>query len=150
MTSQPGLPYAYGLNAIETEQRIATSTAPTTKESKTTLQKSYAYIIKWNSFESAKATAALMQKGVKLRNANRYFGFDNTNYDPGTMVVLQRDNTEIQDLNGLINTIQSNFHVEITSTNTGYADRGKDFGSSYLNKKATSNRCVKRRWSFEL
>lgn len=129
------LPYAYGLNAIETEQRITTSAAPNTKTSKPALQKSYAYIIKWDSFESAKATAALMQQGVKLRNANRYFGFDNTDYAPGTMVVLQRDNTEIDDLNSLMNSIQSNYHVEISSTNTGYSDRGKDFGSSYFQQK---------------
>ena len=129
------LPYAYGLNALESEQRIATSYAPTAKETKTALQKSYAYIIKWNSFESARATAALMQKGVKLRNANRYFGFNDANYDPGTMIVLQRDNKEINNLNALMNTLQRDYNVEISSTNTGYADRGKDFGSSYFQMK---------------
>ena len=122
------LPYQYDLEAYATTENISiaaftgpeNSTVPQTSENS-----AYAYLLAWDSFHDAKVLAALLQKGLKVRYAERPFTIEGRAYGSGTLVITKVDNEDLADFDEVL----ANYNLQPVST--GWAESGYDLGSRY-------------------
>ncbi|MBU3026918.1 M14 family metallopeptidase [Zobellia galactanivorans] len=128
------LPYAYGLNAIASETKVAART--TTDRNKFDAlnleelsSKSYAFLIKWNSFSDARFLADLLNSDIKVRYAQNPFVMDGVSYDRGTLIITKSDNKNLPDFLDSLRSKALRHQQVIYPTSTGFVDGGKDFGS---------------------
>ena len=131
------LPYAYGLSAYASSQRITPASPFEAPPYSNTLESNstpYAYLIEWSSMSDARFLAALLQAGVKARFANSSFVIEGREYEPGTIVFTQADNRKmgVSRFNELIAATARKFEQPIHTVNTGFSDIGFDLGSSNL------------------
>lgn len=125
------LPYVYGLKTYATTQRIdAGSNIPPTATFDNNLQDAYAYIVRWNGMQSVKLVSQLLQKGIKLRYNERPFEVNGQSFDRGAVLILKTSNRYIPDLWKTVNNLANAYGVHVTPVNSGFVDKGYDFGSS--------------------
>ena len=124
------LPYAYGLEALATENSVQTGPYRRQVASPgTTLPEAYAYLSDWNSMEDARFLASILGKGIRVRRANKPFVLDGVSHDRGTLIILRADNRNLPDfLPGLTQAAREH-HKILLPTETGFVEEGKDFGS---------------------
>ncbi len=120
------LPYAYGVHGYATKQPMAIEpgfnvVAPATATS------AYGYLIPYHSFATAKALAQLLKHNVKVRYAEKAFTMNGRNYEIGTLVVLKTSNQD--NWSDVTKAVCSSLNIEAVAVNTGYAEKGADFGS---------------------
>jgi hypothetical protein len=120
------LPYAYGVHGYATKQLLPMEagfnyTAPATATS------AYGYIIPYHSFASGKALAQLLKNNVKVRYAEKAFTMNGRNYEIGTLLVLKTSNQS--NWSDITKAVCSSLNIEAVAVNTGYAEKGADFGS---------------------
>jgi hypothetical protein len=120
------LPYAYGVHGFATKQPMAIEpgfnvVAPSTVTS------AYGYLIPYHSFATAKALAQLLKHNVKVRYAEKAFTMNGRNYEIGTLVVLKTSNQD--NWSDVTKAVCSSLNIEAVAVNTGYAEKGADFGS---------------------
>ncbi|MGB5319522.1 M14 family metallopeptidase [Eudoraea sp.] len=125
------LPYAYGLEAIATKVIIDGNTSNTVAEvNNTDLNKNaYGYLTDWNGMDDARFLAELLQKNIKVRTAQEKFTLHGQNYEPVTLIITKGDNEQIVDLGSTLENLAKKHHKKLNSVETGFVDRGKDFGS---------------------
>ncbi len=127
------LPYAYGLNAIATETSVDGDPFVMEQADISSLDAAaYAYLTDWNSMEDARFLAALLQKKVRVRFAHKPFKLDGKSYARGSLIITTADNKNIEDFFNILTESASQYHKKLTSTNTGFVEKGKDFGSVYV------------------
>ncbi|CAM3313918.1 M14 metallopeptidase family protein [Zobellia roscoffensis] len=128
------LPYAYGLDAIASETKVNANLdsgkiiQATSKPSDYTTN-AYAFITEWKSFSDAQFLADLLKKNIKTRHAKKPFVLDGISYDHGTLIITKADNKNTPDFLNTLSTIASKHKQVLNSTNTGFVEDGKDFGS---------------------
>ena len=122
------LPYAYGLDAIASENLVEGNAEKISALKNTILPGAYAYLADWNSMKDAQFLTALLQKGIRVRFAENAFVQQGKTYDRGTLIVTRGDNTSSYDseLVNLANAMQ----IPLTATATGLVESGSDFGAS--------------------
>lgn len=128
------LPYAYGLETYASKQRMDPSEpfdfakpAPLAASS----ARPYAYLLRWNALNHARFLAAVLQKGVKVRFANEPFTLGGQAYARGTLVMTRGDNRKMEDgFDQVVTMLASQHQQEVIPVQTGFADTGRDFGSS--------------------
>ncbi|MCG8331865.1 MAG: M14 family metallopeptidase [Chitinophagales bacterium] len=127
------LPYAYGLEAYATNQKINTSStfemAPYTPQKRTT---PYAFAIKWDAFSSAKVLAALLKEDIRVRYSNAIFTLEGQEYPRGTLLITQADNRKNSKWASTVTTIADQHQQNIQPISTGFSDSGTDLGSSMI------------------
>jgi hypothetical protein len=128
------LPYAYGLDAIATENELVQTSGnweinpPIGYNINGT---NYAYIADWNSLADAKFLAELIKEGIRVRMAHKPFALEGNSYDRGSLIITLADNKNHKDFPGTLKkVIQSHPHTQLNVVSTGFVDSGKDFGSS--------------------
>ncbi|MFS4456826.1 M14 family zinc carboxypeptidase [Maribacter sp. 2304DJ31-5] len=125
------LPYAYGLNAIASENTIAKNDIPhNIQEYGAVKTGSYAYLTDWNSMNDAKFLAELLQHNVRVRYANMPFVMDGKAYKRGSLIIVSADNKDLHDFTDILEKASEKFSKPLTHAKTGFVDSGKDFGSS--------------------
>ncbi len=124
------LPYAYGLNALATEQLIEGQKRNTTEVVNALSPNAYGYLIPWNSVKSARLLVQLQQKNLLVREAELPFKLNGKEFDRGTLIVLRSDNPKGYDTT--LAQLANELGIEITGTMTGMVEQGADFGSSYV------------------
>ncbi|HWI92629.1 MAG TPA: M14 family metallopeptidase [Flavisolibacter sp.] len=125
------LPYVFGLKAFATAQRIdATSPVLSAIHKNESLKDAYAYVIRWSGMQSVKLAAQLLQKGIKLRYNERSFEVNGQSFDRGAILVLKTSNQYIPDLWNTVVNLANEYNVKVTPVNSGFVDKGFDFGSS--------------------
>ena len=130
------LPYAYGLKAFASTQKIESDASfdfafpmPQVID-----DNPYSYIFKWESLDDAAFLGGLLKKGIKVRCASISFKTNNIEYPSGTLIVNRADNKHIS--GGYDEAVQATayaFQRKLTSTTTGFSQRGADFGSGRMN-----------------
>jgi len=124
------LPYAYGITAWATKEKISETGA----FNKSTLQQattSYGYLMDWKGVQSAKAVGQLLQKGILLRYAEDPFQVDGKYYERGTIIILKTANKTFGDkLWKLVEEIADANGIQLHPVSGGLVDKGFDFGSS--------------------
>ena len=141
------LPYAYGLKAIASESLIGESKnsslvnfkQETAKESyfqqrnQAALDpEAYAYLADWNSMEDARMLAHLLKHKVRVRKSYEDFEIEGGSYAKGTLIITRADNEHLSELTSILQNAANHFGQQITAVQSGYVDKGKDFGSSYV------------------
>lgn len=127
------LPYAYGLDAIASETNVgAQPIATNAKAFGVANTNSYAYLADWNSMKDARFLAALLRNKVRVRYAHKPFELDGKSYERGTLIITKSDNKNLKDFNKILHNASLTHTKELISTNTGFVEKGKDFGSSYV------------------
>jgi hypothetical protein len=125
------LPYAYGLKAYATAQRIdATGNIPSATPINNNLQDAYAYVIRWGGMQSVKLVSQLLQRGIKLRYNERPFEINGQTFDRGAILILKTSNQYIADLWKTVRDLAKTYQVQVTPVTSGFVDKGYDFGSS--------------------
>lgn len=127
------LPYAYGLDALASENTVkGTKITQDTNDYSSITPNSYAYLTDWNSMKDARFLAELLRKNIRVRFAHKPFTLDGIAYERGTLIITKSDNKNIKDFNSILKNAAISHKKEITATNTGFVESGKDFGSSYV------------------
>ncbi|SDE50299.1 Zinc carboxypeptidase [Pricia antarctica] len=128
------LPYAYGLNAVASENKtdatlVNRKSDNGVKTSKLS-EEAYAFLTDWNSFNDAQFLAELQQNDILVRYAKKPFTMDGVDYDRGSLIITRADNKNRLDFLKNLSEIASKHHILLNATNTGFVEGGKDFGSS--------------------
>ncbi len=128
------LPYAYGLTAYASKDKITLGgayTKPAAAINSTT--DAYAYVIKWEGVQSAKAAGDLLKQGVVLRYSETPFEVDGQTFERGAMIVMKTSNQQFG--NSLWKKVAEACNaadVKAYPVSTGFVNSGGDFGSDLM------------------
>ncbi|HUH47159.1 MAG TPA: M14 family metallopeptidase, partial [Arenibacter sp.] len=126
------LPYAYGLEAIASETLVnSEQIAPGIKENKT-YKDAYAYISDWGSMKDARFLSDLIKQKIKVRFAKQPFTVEGRKFERGSLIITQGDNRNHKDFLPTLNQIVQKHNTVLTESGTGFVEKGKDLGSSYV------------------
>lgn len=127
--------YAYDLKAYALSEKIAVARPyqPKMQTQDAVPSRPYAYVFKYQSLNDVEFLAALMQKGVKVRSAEKAFTLSGQNFAPGTLIVTRRNNEGVPDFDNVVQSLAKNLGRKIFATPTGIVEKGADFGSSDVN-----------------
>ncbi|ARS37682.1 M14 family metallopeptidase [Pontibacter actiniarum] len=125
------LPYAYGVQAYAVKGKVAMSSSkPGTTPAAIDIAKPYAYLASWNSLQDLTFMTELMEKGVKVRMAERPFEIGGEQYTPGTLVITRTGNERMGDgFDSTVHELAQQLNVQLHATSTGFVSSGADFGS---------------------
>ena len=124
------LPYVYGVNAYAVKEKLNSSGNFSFAESSAPAKTNYGYVIKWQGVQSAKAVAQLLKEGVLLRYAEQSFELDGEKFDRGSVIILKTSNEKFgSSLWDKVLMICNNEKIKPFAVNTGFVDKGYDFGS---------------------
>ncbi len=129
------LMYSYNLKGYALNERINAAKAfqPKSPESTQTPPTPYAYMFKYEGVQDVEFLAALLQKNVKVRSASLTFFANGQQFEPGTLIVTRRNNESIADFDKVVVALAQKMGRKIYTTTTGFVEKGKDFGSGYVN-----------------
>jgi hypothetical protein len=126
------LPFAYGLETYGVKNYITTTTK-TNPDSITTFAlppTTYGYVVQWNGMSSAKFLTIVLQKGLKVRYAERSFKIGAEDFDKGSLILTKAgNNTLAQPLEQIIKSAAEQANVRVYAVSSGLVDKGFDFGS---------------------
>ncbi len=128
------LMYNYDLKAYAVAERINPSKAyqPKPADNSSIAAKPYAYIFRYESLKDVAFLTSMLSKEIKVRAASQSFSAGGQTFEPGTLIVTRRNNESIADFDNVVQTLAKNGDRKIYTTTTGFVDKGKDFGSSYV------------------
>jgi hypothetical protein len=128
------LPYAYGLTAYATKERINATAAyqkPATVNN--SVNDAYAYVVKWEGVQSAKAVGELLQKGLVIRYSEVPFEVDGQKFDRGSMIIMKTSNAAAgSNLWKMVAAACNAANVKAHAVSTGFVNTGGDFGSDLV------------------
>jgi len=128
------LPYAYGLNAFATKEKMSGNGAYQKPASVNNIASdAYAYVIKWEGVQSAKAVGYLLQKGITLRYSEVPFELNGQQFDRGSVIVMKTSNQSAgANLWKHVADAANAANVKAYPVSTGFVDNGGDFGSGVV------------------
>ncbi len=134
------LPYVYHLNAYALKEIIPQKGGEVvlpSLENKLPDSKPYAYVVNWSGFSEVKFMAELLKRKFRVRNALKPFTIGKQTFKRGSLIIARGDNRHLKDtFDQTIISIANTVNVQLHSTNTGLADKGKDLGSNYAPLKS--------------
>ena len=130
------LPYAYGLEAIASQALVESDPSggrevQTSKGANIGLD-TYAYISDWSSMKDARFLTALVKENIRVRFAKNPFWAEGKKFDRGSLIITKGDNRNHKDFVETLSRIAQHNKTILTPTNTGFVEKGNDFGSSYV------------------
>jgi uncharacterized membrane protein len=125
------LPYAYGLDAIASENIVASSKSNVENKAGMPLDiNAYAYMTDWNSMDDARFLADLLKEGIRVRYTEKPFSLEGKKFDRGSLIITNADNKNKKGFHRFLEATAKKNGKTLTSTATGFVESGKDFGSS--------------------
>ncbi len=127
------IPYAFGVDAFAIKEKrevktfVPLAANVSADEIRINYTTNYGYIIPYQSFNAAKLLAYLLANHVKVRMSEKPFTYKNKQYEAGTLIVLKNNN--VTDWNDKINKAVYRFNIQPQIVETGFMDKGLDFGS---------------------
>jgi hypothetical protein len=123
------LPYVYGVKAYALKEKLDVGPYKTSAEIINT-SSDYGLLIPYTSMNSVKLLAYLLDNKVKVRYTEKPFTYNGKNYAQGTLIVLKGNN--INNWQQITNDACKQFTVQADKVESGFVDKGADFGSSYI------------------
>ena len=132
------LPFVYGLQAyglngyvnVNVKTDTAIYATPFMDLSHDTV---YAYAVRWTGMSSARFLSRLLQKGVKVRYAERPFQSGGVSFDRGTLLITATGNGALgAGLWSLVKATAIMGNVPLLRISSGFVDKGADFGSDLV------------------
>lgn len=125
------LPYAYGLDAYASREKITGTGAMPAAEKIISAETSYGYLIPWNGVQAVKTAGQLLQQGMVLRYAEEPFEVNGNKFERGTIIVLKTSNKSFgNNLWPAVRKTAEENNVRLYPVSSGFVDKGFDFGSS--------------------
>ncbi len=126
------LPVAYGVEAYWTGKALSVPLVKldSVKEPPGLLhggKASYAYLLKWNSNDAARALAWLLQNDYKASVAMKPFEINREKFGRGTIIIPVHRNKV--DLHDRLQELAGKFHVDFYGVQSGSTEAGIDLGS---------------------
>ena len=127
------LPYAYGLNAFASKEKIPAGAAYPAKAKVNNAETEYGYIIPWSGVKTARTVGHLLQKGILLRYAEQPFEVNGNKFDRGAVIVLKTANKKFgKNLWNVVRETANADGVQLYPVSSGFVDKGFDFGSDMV------------------
>ena len=128
------MPYAFGINAYASKDKISVNpTTPEKNKMSANLPDAYGYVLKWDGMKAARAMSQLLQKGLRLRFAEKDFSGNGQNFSRGSLLILKSGNAAYQNnLASILNEVATKEAVQFFPVLTGMSDTGPDFGSDKM------------------
>jgi hypothetical protein len=129
------LMYAYDLKAYATTERINVGKKfqPKLPDNTSVTEKPYVYVFRYQGLKDVELLTALMQKGIRIRSAERSFAIGGETFEPGTLLIPRRNNELVIDFDAVIKNTAKQLNRKIYTASTGFMDKGKDIGSGEVN-----------------
>ncbi|MEO1257471.1 MAG: M14 family zinc carboxypeptidase [Bacteroidota bacterium] len=129
------LMHAHGLEGLAVKQIISHEDGydfPKAKVMEKVAKTPYAYLLKWNSMQSAKVLSELLKHHVVVRYAEAPFSVEGNSYAAGTLILTKADNRKHENFDNTVLAAAAKFAAELTTVQTGFVDSGSDFGSGSM------------------
>ncbi|MCK0110146.1 M14 family metallopeptidase [Flavobacteriaceae bacterium S0825] len=126
------LPYAYGLETIASTSLVSSQSRLAPPPPVPPLSKTYGYVSDWNSLKDAKFLAMLLNKNIKVRFNHEPFSQNGNTFNRGSLIILQRDNTHIENFTIELSEIAVKNQQRLKEIQTGFSDKFPDMGSSSI------------------
>ncbi|WP_297704304.1 M14 metallopeptidase family protein [uncultured Eudoraea sp.] len=127
------LPYAYGLDAIASENLINGTSKTENSFKKEALSKNtYAFLTEWNGMDDARFLSELLERNIRVRQAQKPFTLEGKRHDRGSLIITKADNENNLEFTKILSEVAEKHHKTLTAVSSGFVDEGKDFGSSYV------------------
>ena len=126
------LPYAYGLKAYATVQKLDASAKLTSAQVNNPVTEPYAYVIRWNGVNAAKLTGQLLQQGIRLRLTDAPFESNGQQFARGSVLIMRNGNMQVDDLWNRVRALANEHGVDLATVQSGMVDMGFDFGSDRI------------------
>ena len=125
------LPYAYGLKAIASNEKVAFKSFDNEKAfTKGLSNNNYGFGFNWKSFEDSKFLASLLKEKILVRFNKKEFTNDKNKWDLGSIFILRGDNNHIKkSLTKTIDSLAKKYKRNLIEINSGYSEKGIDLGS---------------------
>ncbi len=127
------LPYAYGLKAVASQQKIS-NTAPLKEKVFVPLPETnaYAYATAWRSIEDGKFLAALLNEKIRVRYNLKPLVNGGKRWAEGSLFILKGENKTIDEFDKKIKEIALKNSQNLTALASGFSDSGIDLGSNLM------------------
>ena len=125
------MPYAYGVKAYALDTRLdpsSTYVSPLVATAKVT-GTPVVYLAPWQGTRDAAFLAALLNKKIRVRYAEYPFTVEGKSYPAGTMMITKGGNEWVANFDQTVQEAAAALGITLSTTQTGYVDQGKDFGS---------------------
>jgi Zinc carboxypeptidase len=123
------LPYAYGLTAWASKDRINASGSYNAVKVDNA-ETDYGYVMEWKGVHSVKTAGQLLQKGILLRYAEQPFETDGKQFERGAVIILRTANKSFgKNLWTVVREVANANNVQLFPVSGGFVDKGYDFGS---------------------
>lgn len=127
------LPYAYGLTSYASKQsvKVQTSGQIINPFSPNKSDDQFAYAIRWEGRQSAKALGELLQKEIRVRFNELPFVSMKENFERGTLIINKTGNQKFGDqLWSIVADVCNKYQLKMYPVGSGMVEKGPDFGSS--------------------
>jgi hypothetical protein len=122
------VPYVYGVEGIALKEKKELAAFNATSNNIVLPVNAYGYLVQYNALNSAQVLAYLLKNKIKVRIATKPFSFNNKSYERGTLIVLKTSNA-YNNFGNIVNEATKKFNVAAETVNSGFVDKGADFGS---------------------
>lgn len=130
------LPHAYGLEAIATGVKVNFEpVGPWTinpPKGANIDANAYAFLTDWNSMKDARFLTELLNDKIRVRYAQKPFAIEGGKFERGSLIITRADNKNKKDFLEKLAEIAHKHNILLTPTQTGFVEKGKDFGSGYV------------------
>ena len=133
------LPFVYGIQAYGLGGYVTEAKNPAREQltprapMKLNPDSTYAMAVRWTGMGSVRFLTTLLQKGVKVRYAERPFQSGGVTFDRGTLLLLSTGNTSLGDsLWPWVTAAAFGTGVTLVPIVSGFVDRGADLGSDMV------------------
>jgi hypothetical protein len=120
------VPYAYGVKGYAVKEKLDIS-AWKSAAAIADVNSAYGVLIPYQSFSAAQVMAHLLKNNIKVRFAEKPFTYGGREFDRGTLIILRTGNPS--NWNQLANEAAKKFNIQPVAVQTGFMDKGADFGS---------------------
>ena len=121
------VPYAYGVKGYAVKEKLSVANNWTVSSAVSEVTSNYGLLIPYQSFNAAKVIAYLLKNGIKVRFAEKTFTYAGKNYERGTLIITKISNP--LNWNQVTNDACKKFNIQPIAVETGFMDKGVDFGS---------------------
>ena len=137
------LPFAYDLMAFATKQIFDNKTIykkPDFSSNSVGQPPGYAYLLEWQDIADMRCLSKLFEKGIHVRRSSEPFSIKGRTFARGTLIITQADNRHTGvNLATVLPKIANKYERKLHVVKTGWANIGKDLGSSYYPLLAKPN-----------
>lgn len=153
------VPYAYGLKTTASKTLVTANTTQKEVTNTSYSTNATAYVARWNTVKDAAFLSELLQKGIRVRFAEKVFSSNGETFERGSLIITKGDNKKTPDFYKTLTELATEHKIKLSSLSSGFSDNGVDLGSpdikeikmpkvAVMSGKATSSLGFGELWYF--